>query len=223
LPNELKKLISKFVGEHNNLIVPKPFIQLLDGDINAAILLSQLCYWADRTGHVEGWVYKTYENWYEEICLTKYQVSRASSVLKSAGIIETKVMKISGNPTVHYRILDEPFSNWLVKFLDEGKLTSPKVKKLDKQETELSITTKPTSINKREAQFRAEVITSFSSKYPEDMLTKFCDYWTEPNKSKTKMLWEMKPTFEIGRRLATWASRSGFESKQPQTEEEIWL
>ena len=39
------------------------------------------------------------------------------------------------------------------------------------------------------------------------MLNKFCDYWTELNRSETKMRFEMEKTFEISKRLATWASR----------------
>lgn len=38
---------------------------------------------------------------------------------------------------------------------------------------------------------------------------KFYLYWTEPNKSGTKQLWETKPTFEVKRRLYTWLSRAG--------------
>ncbi len=33
---------------------------------------------------------------------------------------------------------------------------------------------------------------------------KFISYWTELNKSGTKQLWELKKTFEVNRRLATW-------------------
>lgn len=37
---------------------------------------------------------------------------------------------------------------------------------------------------------------------------KFISYWTEPNKSGTKQRWETEKTFEVGRRLATWFSRT---------------
>jgi len=37
---------------------------------------------------------------------------------------------------------------------------------------------------------------------------KFVSYWTEPNKSGTKQLWETKSTFEINRRLNTWFDRA---------------
>lgn len=42
--------------------------------------------------------------------------------------------------------------------------------------------------------------------YGEKMITAFASYWTEPNKSKTKMRFEMEKTWEMKRRLATWAS-----------------
>jgi hypothetical protein len=37
---------------------------------------------------------------------------------------------------------------------------------------------------------------------------KFISYWTEPTKSGNKQRWEIEKTFEIGRRLATWFSRT---------------
>lgn len=61
-------------------------------------------------------------------------------------------------------------------------------------------------LNKREEKFKKEVY-EFKEKYPELMLNKFIDYWTEKNKSKTKMHFELEKTFEISKRLATWASR----------------
>lgn len=40
-------------------------------------------------------------------------------------------------------------------------------------------------------------------------MPKFVAYWTESNKSGTKQLWQMKPTFEIKLRLYNWLSRAG--------------
>lgn len=39
-------------------------------------------------------------------------------------------------------------------------------------------------------------------------LQKFKMYWTEPNKSGTKVRWQMQKTFEIRRRLFTWFNRA---------------
>jgi hypothetical protein len=40
------------------------------------------------------------------------------------------------------------------------------------------------------------------------MCNEFYLYWTEPNKSGTKMRFEMEKTWDIGRRLARWANNN---------------
>ena len=39
-------------------------------------------------------------------------------------------------------------------------------------------------------------------------LNKFISYWTEPNKSGSKVRWQMERTFELTRRLTTWFGRT---------------
>ena len=43
----------------------------------------------------------------------------------------------------------------------------------------------------KEIVFKSEVF-EFLQKYPEEMLNKFCNYWTEKNKSGTKMRFELE-------------------------------
>ncbi len=50
-------------------------------------------------------------------------------------------------------------------------------------------------------------IRPFVEQYPKKMLREFFDYWSEPNPSKTKMRFELEKTWEINRRLSTWANR----------------
>lgn len=47
----------------------------------------------------------------------------------------------------------------------------------------------------------------YLEKYPKDMLRKFYNYWTEMNRSNTRLRYELERTFEINKRLVTWASR----------------
>lgn len=58
------------------------------------------------------------------------------------------------------------------------------------------------------------IFEEFAQKIPTDTLTrelnKFNLYWTEPNKSGTKVRWEQQSTFDVRRRLITWFSRSDF-------------
>lgn len=42
----------------------------------------------------------------------------------------------------------------------------------------------------------------------EQEVKKFILYWTEPNKSGTKVRWQQQTTFEVNRRLYTWLSRA---------------
>ena len=57
----------------------------------------------------------------------------------------------------------------------------------------------------REANFKDSVF-SFSEKYEVKMLESFFNYWAEWNQKKTKMKFELQATFEISKRLATWAA-----------------
>jgi DNA-binding transcriptional regulator YhcF (GntR family) len=47
----------------------------------------------------------------------------------------------------------------------------------------------------------------YSYDYPQEIQTEFIDYWTEPNRSKTKLRYELEKTFDISRRLKTWVKR----------------
>ena len=51
-------------------------------------------------------------------------------------------------------------------------------------------------------RFKDEV---YSHDYKAEILNAFVDYWTEPNRSKTKLRYELQKTFDVSRRLKTWA------------------
>lgn len=42
-------------------------------------------------------------------------------------------------------------------------------------------------------------------KYGKVLLNEFYKYWTEPNKSKTKLRWELEKTWDVARRLERWS------------------
>lgn len=62
-----------------------------------------------------------------------------------------------------------------------------------------------------EGEHRESILAEFTGKVPEEILNrevyKFDMYWTEPNKSGTKVRWEQEPTFDVRRRLITWFGR----------------
>lgn len=62
----------------------------------------------------------------------------------------------------------------------------------------------------READFAREV--NGYTKYPKDLRDDFIGYWCEPNKSGTRMRFELEKTWSTGRRLGTW-DRNNFGNK----------
>lgn len=64
---------------------------------------------------------------------------------------------------------------------------------------------KENNIDMRKLKF-ADTLKPFLSIYGKDMLNDFYLYWTEPNKSNTKFRQEMEKTWNLERRLLTWAN-----------------
>ena len=56
-------------------------------------------------------------------------------------------------------------------------------------------------------------LVPFLGKYPKEMIRAFFDYWSETNKSGTKMRYELEKTWELPLRLSTWARREPLSGK----------
>ena len=66
-------------------------------------------------------------------------------------------------------------------------------------------TLKDKDIDKRKDKFIEEVNNIIKGKkYTNSETNNFVGFWTETNRSNTKMRFEMQPTFDISRRLGTW-------------------
>lgn len=123
--------ISSIIGQNNNVVMPIELIRFA-GDYHTAALLSQLIYWQGKQRDPEGWIWKTYDQWEQELALSKYQVSRSAKALVRMGILETKVARVKldngmyGDKAVHYRLIDENFIEMFGKHLSilESKETS---------------------------------------------------------------------------------------------------
>ena len=63
------------------------------------------------------------------------------------------------------------------------------------------------TLEERQNDFMWKIAEVGKGVYPDEMLRAFFDYWSEHNENGKKMLFEMKKTFDIKKRLATWASR----------------
>lgn len=127
----------------------------------AALLLAQIVHWSRITTDPDGWFYKTYEEWYQELKLTKFEVMNAIGkpkknsdqpttpgtletgfTLTELGV-ETKVFRNNNTPKVHYRvnmvILDE-YWNLARAYISQSQAP-------DSKETSLSYESKETSLS----------------------------------------------------------------------------
>ncbi len=103
----------------NILVLPQVFLEFLGYDHKMAIFLNQLLYWTERSQHPQKWVYKTYQDWYQELGFKESVIRRLlygdpttkthKRTLTEIGI-EVKVKRApNGSPTCHYRINMEMF------------------------------------------------------------------------------------------------------------------
>lgn len=63
------------------------------------------------------------------------------------------------------------------------------------------------SILDRQSAFYNKIAV-FKDLYPKETLREFYEYWIEPNKSKTKMRFELERTWDLSLRLKKWASNN---------------
>ena len=102
------------------------------------------------------------------------------------------------------------FSNSLQRVQDKDKDKVKNKKKENKVEFHeiLDIKTDDNRLEIRRIKFINELNKEFHTKYTKELRRAFFDYWTEPNKSKTKMRFELEKTWDTGRRLSRWANNS---------------
>ena len=176
----------------------------LKGAVLLADLISKEEYFI-ANGMTDGWFFNTEANIERDTTLTSYQQRKVLKILKKYEIIKTKR---KGIPAKQYFKINE--AN-LLKILSCDKTEGLVVKKLnDLSEAKLTTINKNkeikitnNTISNRRDKFVFEVLTF---DYEESILNGFIDYWTEPNKSNTKMKYELNKTWETKRRLNTWAN-----------------
>lgn len=122
--HQVFSLISSFTGHNANYVIPKEFMRLIR-DSNAVLILSQLVYWTGRGSDQNGWIYKSYDDWQEEIFLSQKVVMTAVKKLRKLDLIETEVRKIrlangmlTNQTCVHYLVKQENLINFLLNQLE---------------------------------------------------------------------------------------------------------
>ena len=99
---------------------------------------------------------------------------------------------------------------------------SEKPKKADNVNVTVNVNDNVTEKRKKNIEeIQKEFYSSLTVFYPEfskKVLREFYDYWSEPNKAKTKIRWQLQKTWDTHKRLLRWA-KNDFSKKS--TEKEI--
>jgi len=170
----------------------------LKGAVLLADLISKEEYFI-ANGMTDGWFFNTAKNIEKDTCLTSHQQRKAIKNLKDLGILETKVVGIPAKQ--HFKIIENKLLSYFNTSCEENaKLVVKKTQTYNKNK-EIRITNN--TISNRRDKFVSEVL---SFDYDKSILNGFIDYWTEPNKSNTKMKYELNKTWKTALRLKTWAA-----------------
>jgi hypothetical protein len=96
----------------------REYVDLLDGDVLSALMLSQIVYWylpgvtgkpklrvsKNDRGDTVWWLAKSHVDWQEELGLSRRQAQRCIQTLLAKGIIQAERFRFAGSPTVHVRL-----------------------------------------------------------------------------------------------------------------------
>ena len=89
--------------QSQRVIAFNPIFSDIGGDNNAGLMLSQLCYWSERTTLQGGWLYKTQEEWHEEARLSRRNIQTSRKALVKIGVIQYKNVGVPCKG--HYRVM----------------------------------------------------------------------------------------------------------------------
>ena len=160
--------------------------------LKEAVLLADLIskeeYFISK-GRTDGWFFNTETNIEADTTLNPYHQRKCLKTLRKFKIIKTKRM---GIPAKQYFKINEEQVLKILNNLSVKNLTTINKNK------EIKITN---NISNRRNDFVSEVLTF---EYDESILNGFIDYWTEPNKSNTKMKFELNKTWKTALRLKNW-------------------
>ena len=163
----------------------------LKGAVLLADLISKEEYFI-ANGMTNGWFFNTEDNIEKDTTLTPYQQRNTLKKLIEQGFLETKRIGIPAKK--HFKINEDQ----VMKLLNNLSLIKSTTINKNK---EIRITNN--NISNRREDFVSDVL---SFDYDVTLKKEFCDYWTEPNKSNTKMKWELNKTWQTSLRLKTWAA-----------------
>lgn len=171
----------------------------LEASALLADLISKQVYFENEQGCTD-YFFNTIENIEKDTTLSVYKQRAAISKLKSLGLIS---VKRKGIPAKRYFKVN---AEQVMQFLHNKKCNKP----ITTNNNKVINNNNNNTILNRKSNFVSEVLNlCYAEKLLDDNeAEKFIGYWCEPNKSKTKMRWEMQRTWDLNLRLKNWQRRN---------------
>ena len=98
---------------------------------------------------------------------------------------------------------------------NKPKETSTNVEAKKAEQAKKLAAAKAATLKRRDEFYNS--LVPYVERYGKEMIRAFFDYWSELNKSETKMRFETNKTWEVAKRLATWANKEKFDGKSSST------
>ncbi|MBD8025560.1 DnaD domain protein [Ureibacillus sp. Re31] len=95
--------------------------------LDGGVFLSQLIYWSDHSKRSDGFFYKTYEEWHEEIHVSEHRIKKHVKKLNELEVVVTKRIKANGSPTIHYKLNIERLNACLLSFLKNLRMENENI------------------------------------------------------------------------------------------------
>lgn len=190
--------------------------------IHRKILNNPLVKFSKNYSYAEAWLYLLLRAAYQE---QKVLIGSEIYYLKAGEIIDSqkKLCKLFGWGNTRLRTFLKLYEkDEMIKVKTNSKLThltiinyesnqliqtANKSKTNQKQTHSKKLKKLKEDIDQRSSKFHLEVLGYGARHVPmidPTIIESFVNYWTEKNRSGTKMLFETKRTFEISKRMATW-------------------
>ena len=135
-------------------------------------------------------------------------LSKKGDLLIAATSTYNPTYNPTSNPTSNPRLTFVTICNFDTYKVGKRKATQQITQQVTQQVTQNKTTLSKSkkSLKEREHEFGASLIP-YVEKYSKETIRAFFNYWTEKNKSGTKMRFELEKTWETAKRLQTWANR----------------
>ena len=186
--------------------------------LQSAALLADLIgkqeYFINEKGTTE-YFFNTEDNIQKDTTLSPYQQRNCIGKLKALSLISVKLMGIPAKR--HFKVNAGP----VMELLNSKSYSKPVTTNKNKVISNNNKSTNTKTIALRKMFFIGEVDNLAKDILTAEDLTAFKNYWTEPNKSNTKMKYELQRTWCTELRINNWAKNTKKWSSNKQTNSKL--